>query len=45
MINLFGWLKRSRMKREIVINVERLETRVAVMASGLLEEFIVEHLE
>ena len=45
MINLFGWLKRSRMKREIIINVERLETRVAVMENGRLEEFIVEHPE
>ena len=45
MINLFGWLKRSRMKREIIINVERLETRVAVMENGRLEEFMVEHPE
>ncbi|MBO5751497.1 MAG: Rne/Rng family ribonuclease [Kiritimatiellae bacterium] len=42
MINLFGWLKRSRTKREIIINVERLETRVAVMENGRLEEFMVE---
>ena len=45
MINLFGWLKRARTKREIVINVERLETRVAVMENGRLEEFMVEHPE
>ena len=45
MINLFGWLKRTRMKREIIINVERLETRVAVMEDGRLEEFMVEHPE
>ena len=45
MINLFGWLKRSKMKREIIINVERLETRVAVMENGRLEEFMVEHPE
>ena len=45
MINLFGWLKRSKMKREIIINVEKLETRVAVMENGRLEEFMVEHPE
>ena len=45
MINLFGWLKRSKTKREIVINVEKLETRVAVMENGRLEEFMVEHPE
>ena len=45
MINLFGWLKRSKLKREIVVNVEKLETRVAVMENGRLEEFMVEHPE
>jgi len=45
MINLFSWFKRSKMKREIVINVEKLETRVAVMENGRLEEFMVEHPE
>ena len=45
MINLFGWLKRTSTKREILINVERLETRVAVMENGRLEEFMVEHPE
>ena len=45
MMNLFGWLKRAKTKREIVINVERLETRVAVMENGRLEEFMVEHPE
>ena len=44
-MNLFGWLKRSRMKREIIINVEKLETRVAVLENGRLEEFMVEHPE
>lgn len=34
MINLFGWLKRSKMKREIIINVEKLETRVSVTSNG-----------
>ena len=45
MFNLFGWLKRSKTKREIIINVEKLETRVAVMENGRLEEFMVEHPE
>ena len=45
MMNLFGWLRRSKMKREIIINVEKLETRVAVMENGRLEEFMVEHPE
>ena len=44
-MNLFGWLKRSKMKREIIINVEELETRVAVLENGRLEEFMVEHDE
>ena len=44
-MNILGWLKRSKMKREIIINVEKLETRVAVMENGRLEEFMVEHPE
>ena len=44
-MNLFGWLKRSKPKREIIVNVEKLETRVAVMENGRLEEFMVEHHE
>ncbi len=44
-MNLFGWLKRSKLRREIVINVEKLETRVAVMENGRLEEYMVEHPE
>ena len=44
-LNPFNWLKRSKMKREIIINVEKLETRVAVMENGRLEEFMVEHPE
>jgi ribonuclease G len=44
-MNLFGWLKRSKMKREIIVNVEKLETRVAVLENGRLEEFMVEHPE
>ena len=44
-MNLFGWLKRSKLKREIIVNVENLETRVAVLENGRLEEFMVEHDE
>ena len=44
-MNLFSWLKRSKIKREIIINVEKLETRVAVLENGRLEEFMVEHPE
>ena len=44
-MNLFGLFKRSKMKREIIINVEKLETRVAVIENGRLEEFMVEHPE
>ena len=44
-MNLFGWLKRSKLKREIIVNVEKLETRVAVLENGRLEEFMVEHPE
>ena len=45
MLNIFNWLKRSRMKREIIINVEKLEPRVAALENGRLEEFMVEHPE
>ena len=45
MLNIFKWLKRSKIKREIIINVEKLETRVAVLENGRLEEFMVEHPE
>ena len=44
-LNPLNWLKRSKTKREIIINVEKLETRVAVMENGRLEEFMVEHPE
>ncbi len=41
---MFGWLfKRKSKKREIVVNVEKLETRVAVVENGRVEEFQVEH--
>ena len=42
---LMGCLKGSKLKREIVINVEKLETRVAVVENGRLEEYMVEHPE
>lgn len=41
---MFGWVKKEkRARREIVINAEKLETRVAVLEDGRLEEFQVEH--
>ncbi|MDR2849015.1 MAG: Rne/Rng family ribonuclease [Verrucomicrobiota bacterium] len=43
-MGLFDWLKRKTgPKREIVVNVEKLETRVAVVENGRVEEFQVEH--
>ena len=42
---LMSCLKGSKLKREIVINVEKLETRVAVVENGRLEEYMVEHPE
>ncbi|OVE76339.1 hypothetical protein BVX97_01275 [bacterium E08(2017)] len=41
---MFGWLdKKGKTKREIIINAESLETRVAVLENGKLEEFQAEH--
>jgi ribonuclease G len=40
---MFEWLRRDRTKREIIINCESLEIRVAVLENGRLEEFQVEH--
>ncbi len=41
---MFGWLLgRNAPKREIVVNAEKLETRVAVVENGRVEEFQVEH--
>lgn len=40
---MFEWLRKDRIKREIIINSESLETRVAVLENGVLEEFQVEH--
>ena len=44
-LNPLNWFKRAKMKREIIINVEKLETRVAILENGRLEEFVVEHPE
>ena len=44
-LNPMSWFKRNKMKREIIINVEKLETRVAILENGRLEEFMVEHPE
>ena len=35
-------LRRGSPKREIIVNCEKLETRVAVAENGLMEEFLVE---
>ncbi len=41
---MFGFrFGRKSIKREIIINAESLETRVAVLENGKLEEFQVEH--
>lgn len=41
---MFNWIKKiGKMKREIIINAESLETRVAVMENGKLEEYQAEH--
>jgi ribonuclease G len=43
-ISMFGFkFGKKSFKREIVINAESLETRVAVLENGKLEEFQVEH--
>ncbi len=41
----FKWITRaeSHLSREIIINAEKLETRVAVLENGRLEEYQVEH--
>ena len=36
-------MKGNPIKREIIINCESLETRVAVLENGRLEEFMIEH--
>lgn len=43
-MGILDWIKRKTThKREIVVNVEKLETRVAVVENGRVEEFQVEH--
>ena len=44
LLNSFKWFSRSsgKLSREIIINCEKLETRVAVVENGKLEEFQVE---
>lgn len=42
-MGLWSFFKRRKSEREIVINAESLETRVAVIEFGKLEEYLVEH--
>ena len=42
-IDMLAWLKKKGSKVEIIINAENLETRVAVLEGGKVEEFLVEH--
>ena len=42
---IINWFRKPKFKREIVVNVEKLETRVAVVENGRLEEYLVEHPE
>ena len=39
------WFRKKTLKREIIVNVEKLETRVAVLENDKLEEYMVEHPE
>jgi ribonuclease G len=40
---MFGFGRSNKTKREIIINSESLETRVAILENGKIEEFQVEH--
>jgi len=40
---MLGWLFRKKIHREIIINAENLETRVAVVEDARLEDFQVEY--
>jgi ribonuclease G len=40
---MFGFFRRKSFQREIIFNCESLETRVAVLENGKLEEFQLEH--
>ena len=42
---LTDWFRKKTLKREIIVNVEKLETRVAVLENDKLEEYMVEHPE
>jgi len=42
---IINWFRKPKFKREIIVNVEKLETRVAVVENGRLEEYLVEHPE
>jgi ribonuclease G len=42
-VKLFGWTFGEKSNRVIVINAESLETRVAVIEAGRLQEYQVEH--
>ena len=42
---IINWFRKPKFKREIIVNVEKLETRVAVVENGRLEEYMVEHPE
>ena len=38
-----GFFRKKKVKREIIVNIEKLETRVAVLENGRLEEYMIEH--
>ena len=38
-----SFFQKKKVKREIVVNIEKLETRVAVLENGRLEEYMIEH--
>ena len=40
---ILNFFRPKKYRREIIVNVEKLETRVAVMEKGRLEEYMVEH--
>ncbi len=44
-VKLTSFLRKPKLRREIIVNMERLETRVAVVENGRLEEYMVEHPE
>ena len=40
---MFGFIRKKKTSRLVIVNAENLETRVAVVENGVLEEFQVEH--